>query len=502
VLTDDPTTLPATRLAGRTEVAMRALAAVERWAPWVGGRAEPDPRREADLRRSPYDDRPLGTVELAADDDVECALAGADAAWREHRRRPAHERAAWLREAADELTRHSDDLVGAVVDLIGKPVAAARVEVGRGPQLLRLAAEELARFHGDNLALGGVPGGDDRWGLTRREPIGVVAAITPFNAPVNLFLQKVAPALAVGDAVVAKPAPEAAIVALQLAEILSSAVPAGLVNVVPGGADLAVRLASDPRVGVVSLTGGVAAGTAVSAAAGPKPVLLELGSNAANIVCADADLDDAAARIATAAFGAGGQQCISAQRVIVDHAVFEPFLERFSRAAAALVVGDPRDPATDIGPLVHARRRAAVEGMVDDALARGASLVLDGRSDGPCLGPTIVVGAPREALVWCDEIFGPVAVVVPAESVDHAVEQANDSPFGLQSACFTRDLDTALRVAEDLRSGSVWINDSTRFRLDTYPFGGYGLSGVGREGVRYAMEALSHLKFVGVRRSR
>jgi glyceraldehyde-3-phosphate dehydrogenase (NADP+) len=243
----------------------------------------------------------------------------------------------------------------------------------------------------------------------------------------------------------------------------------------------------------------VGAGEAVLAAASVKPVMLELGSNAANIVCADADLDDAATRIAMAAFGASGQQCISAQRVIVERPVLDAFLSRFVSASQALVVGDPHDPSTHIGPLVHERRKQGVLRFIEDAEARGATLVLDGRADDLCFGPTIVVDAPAEALVCRDEVFGPVAVVLPVDSVDEAVAVANDSPFGLQAACFTRDLTTAMRVAEDLRSGAVWINESTRFRLDTYPFGGYGHSGLGREGVRYAMEGFSHLKFIGLR---
>ena len=275
--------------------------------------------------------------------------------------------------------------------------------------------------------------------------------------------------------------------------------PEGMLSVLPGGPDVALRLASHPQVGAVSLTGGVAAGEAVLRAAGVKPVLLELGSNAANIVCADADLGDAAQRIAVAAFGASGQQCISAQRIIVERPVVEDFVERFTAAAQALAIGDPHDRATVIGPLVHERRKQGVLRFIEDAEARGGKLVLDGRSDDLLFGPTIVVDADPESLVCRDEVFGPVAVVLAADSPAHAVAIANDSPFGLQAACFTRDLSTAMRVAEDLRSGAVWINESTRFRLDTYPFGGYGQSGIGREGVRYAMEELTHLKFVGLR---
>jgi len=330
----------------------------------------------------------------------------------------------------------------------------------------------------------------------------VVAAVTPFNAPVNLLLQKVAPALAVGNAVVVKPAPEGAIVALQMAELLAPVLPAGLLSVLPGGPEIARGLASHPQVRAVTLTGGVAAGRAVMAAAGIKPVLLELGSNAPNIVLADADLDDAAASIANAAFGASGQQCISAQRVIVERPAFDAFVGRFVAAAERMVVGDPDDPATEIGPVAHQGRRDAVVRFIADAEQRGAKVLLDGRpdrADDLCLGPTVVVDAPPDAMICRDEVFGPVAVVLPADSLDEAVTIANDSPFGLQAACFTRSLSHALRAAEDIEAGSVWINESTRFRLDTTPFGGYGQSGVGREGVRYAMEALSQLKFVGLR---
>jgi small GTP-binding protein len=284
-----------------------------------------------------------------------------------------------------------------------------------------------------------------------------------------------------------------------VAEVLTAHLPPGLLTVLPGGVDVAQRLVAHPGVGAVSLTGGVAAGEAVLAAAGVKPVLLELGSNAANLVCADADLDDAAQRIAVAAFGASGQQCISAQRIIVERPAVEAFTERFVAAAEKLTVGDPRDAKTDIGPLVHERRKAGVLRFIEDAEERGAKLVLDGRADDLMFGPTVITDAPAETLICRDEVFGPVAVVIAADDVDHAIELANDSRFGLQAACFTRDLGTAMRVAEDLRSGAVWINESTRFRLDTYPFGGYGQSGIGREGVRYAMEALTYLKFVGLR---
>jgi acyl-CoA reductase-like NAD-dependent aldehyde dehydrogenase len=431
--------------------------------------------------------------------NVDHAVRAAHRAFRDHRRTPGHERAGWLHAAADELANAADELVDLLVTTLGKPRSASGFEVRRGPELLHRCAEEIGRFGGANLPLDGTPGGEGHWGVTRREPYGVVGAITPFNAPVNLMLQKVAPALAVGNAVVVKPAPEGAVVALRVAELVAAHVPPDLVHVVSGDAATALALARHPLVRVVSLTGGVAAGEAVLAAAGVKPTLLELGSNAPNLVCADADLDDAASRIAVAAFGASGQQCISAQRVIVEQPVLDHFLELFVAAAAKLRVGDPDDPATDLGPVVHERARERVLGHLDDAISRGARLVLDGRSDTLFLGPSIVVDVPAEARLMTEEVFGPVAAVVPARDLDHAIAIANDSELGLQAACFTRSLANAMRAGEELHAGSVWINESTRFRLDTYPFGGYGKSGIGREGVRDAMEALSQVKFIGLR---
>jgi acyl-CoA reductase-like NAD-dependent aldehyde dehydrogenase len=471
----------------------------QRWGLHVGGVDDRDAARAASPVVAPFDDRHLADIEQATDADVQRAVAAAHAAAESERSTPGHRRAGWLRAAAGALAAESAALVDTLVATLGKPRRASAFEVGRGVQLLELAAEEIVRLGGETLPLDGVPGGEGRWGLTRREPFGVVAAVTPFNAPVNLLLQKVAPALAVGNAVVVKPAPEGALVALQLADLIAPLLPPGLLNVLPGGPDVARAVAGHPDVRAVTLTGGVAAGTSVLAAAGIKPVLLELGSNAPNIVCADADLDEAATSIATAAFGASGQQCISAQRVIVERPVFDDFVTRFVAAAEALVVGDPGDPATDIGPLVHRGRREAVVRFIADAERRGAKALLDGRRDDLCFGPTVLVDAPPDALVCREEVFGPVAVVLPADSLDHAIGIANDSPFGLQAACFTSSLTQALRAAEGLRAGSVWINESTRFRLDTTPFGGYGDSGIGREGVRYAMEALSQLKFVGLR---
>ena len=303
-----------------------------------------------------------------------------------------------------------------------------------------------------------------------------------------------------GNAVLIKPAFEGIGEALLIAECFSRAgVPDGLVNVVACRRDVTGHLVSHPDVALVTLTGGTAAGNALASAAGAKPFIGELGGNSANIVCADADLQDAAERIVPSAFEASGQQCISAQRIIVEESAVEEFLGHFIAAAKALKVGDPTLPETDVGPMVNVANADRVEQMVAEAVAQGATAVLPLKRDNAIIHPTILLEPPRQARVVAEEIFGPVAVVIAAKDVNDAIAIANDSSFGLQSSCFTSSLETSFRMSEELHVGSLWINEGSRFRMDTTPFGGVGDSGYGREGVKYAMQELSYLKFTGIR---
>ena len=335
--------------------------------------------------------------------------------------------------------------------------------------------------------------------MTRHVPYGVVGGITPFNAPVNLLVQKFAPALAAGNAFIAKPAPAGTRTALKLAELfLAAGLPKGLFNIVTGDRETACALAAHPGVSVISFTGGTEGGDALARLAGAKKFLAELGSNAANIVLADARIDEAAKKIAGAAFEASGQQCISAQRVLVARSVLEPFLEKFKAAAEALRVGSALDPATDVGPMVHARAAERVMGFAEDALARGARAILEPKRNGAIVSPGIFTGVPREARLWCEEVFGPIALVETFDTIDEALALANDSPFGLQGALFTQSLPAAMRFMDDFDVGALWINEPSRFRLDLYPFGGVKRSGVGREGVRYAIEEYAQIKFIGM----
>jgi acyl-CoA reductase-like NAD-dependent aldehyde dehydrogenase len=350
------------------------------------------------------------------------------------------------------------------------------------------------------LPLDAVEAGVGRFGFTRRVPFGVVGAVTPFNAPANLLLQKVAPALAAGNAVVVKPHPAGSRVAVALAEALSRAgLPPGLFNVVVGDREPAQHLAKHQRIDVLTFTGGTEAGDALARAAGAKKFIAELGSNAANVVLRDADLADAAKRIAAAAFEASGQQCISAQRIIVASEVYDDFLSQFVASARRLKVGNPNDETTDIGPMISSAAADRVMAMIDEAVGGGAKCALEATRAGCIVSPAIVCDVPRTSGLWRDEVFGPVAVVQRFGDVDEALQLANDSRFGLQGAVFTGSLASAFRFIDELDVGSLWINDASRFRLDSYPFGGVKRSGYGREGIRYAIEELSQLKFIGIR---
>jgi acyl-CoA reductase-like NAD-dependent aldehyde dehydrogenase len=449
---------------------------------------------------SPWDGALVQRIGLAGAETVNAAVETARQAFLAHRHETPATRAAWLRKAADEVDAIRVSIVATTVKALGKPVRATRFEVGRTSVFTRLCAEELLRMTGEVLPLDALPMGAGRFGFTSRHPHGVIAAFTPFNAPSNLLIQKLAPAIAMGNAVILKPAIQGVGEALLIAEaFIKAGVPAGLISVLPADREMSAALAAHPDVDAVTLTGGTVAGHALARAAGAKPFVAELGGNAANIVCADADLADAAKRIAGSAFEASGQQCISAQRIIVEQAVLEDFLGHFVTAAKALKVGDPNDEATDVGPMVNLANAERVEKMVADAVAAGAREVLPLKRDGATLHPAILVGGPADSRVVAEEIFGPAVIVLPVADVDAAIALANTSEFGLQSACFTNSLETAFRMSRELHVGSLWINEGSRFRMDTTPFGGVGSSGHGREGVRYAMEELSCVKFTGMR---
>ena len=468
---------------------------------FVGGAVLSHDGATLDLVR-PGDGRVGARLIEAGERGVDAAVADAAAAFREHRRSTLHQRSTWLRAVAARLAEAADDLAVLLCEDLGKPLRAARFESRRGAEFLEACAAATLAVGGELVPVDAAPLGAGHLGFTRRVPFGVIAGITPFNAPINLLVQKVGPAIAAGNAIVVKPAPSGTRAALQVARLaVEAGLPKGMFNVVTGDRETALALARQPDVRAVTFTGGTEAGEALIRAAGNKKFVAELGSNAANVVMADADIAEAATKIAAAAFEASGQQCISAQRVLVQRSVLKAFVERFVAAAAKMKVGPAEDPATDVGPMVHAAAADRVMAMAEDAVARGATAALEPKRDGCIVSPGILLDVPRDSRLWREEVFGPLALVQPFDTVDEALQLANDSPYGLQGAVFTRDLSTAMRFSEEFEVGSLWVNEASRFRLDMYPFGGTKSSGTGREGVRYAIEELSQLRFTGLKAS-
>jgi len=450
----------------------------------------------------PYTGEAFATVSVAAPADINQAVASAEATFRaELRHMPAHERARLLQRTAEAIAAHRQEFTDAIAREVGKPLKDVAIEATRGGELFALCAGAARDVGGEVLPMDAIRGGEGRWGLVLRQPLGVVAAIGPFNAPLNLVAQKVAPGLAAGNAVVVKPASKTPIAAVLLARCIHEAGwPAGSCNVVIGpGPSVGDPLVQDPRVRMVSFTGGTEAGRRIHERAGLKKVTLELGSNAPNVVCADADLPKAAQAIARAGFSSAGQQCISAQRVLVQRPVLERFTQVFLDAIAALKVGDPLDPECDVGPMISEEEARRIEAWLAEATAAGARVLVGGRREGALLWPTVVTDVSADMRVQCQEVFAPLVTVVPFDTVDEALALANDSRYGLQAAAFTNDLNTALRFARELESGCVWINEASRYRQDNYPFGGVKDSGIGREGVKYALQEMTEVKFVGIK---
>ncbi|MDB5607460.1 MAG: Aldehyde dehydrogenase [Bradyrhizobium sp.] len=481
---------------------MQGQSAMELTAPYDGGTSSPATASGDDMFSvvSPWTGHVAFTVKPSGQILLDRAVQTAKSAFRRLIKTPAHQRAAWLKGAASAMEKDAAKIVEATIAHIGKPRRAAEMEVRRSIAFIRACAEHLHQHTGEVIPLDMVPAGVGLFGFTRRVPYGVVAAVTPFNAPSNLLVQKLAPALITGNAVIIKPCLEGTQIAQIIAEAFAAGgTPEGLVQVVTGDRAEALGLAGHPDVDVVTLTGGTAAGDALVRAAGAKRFIGELGGNSPNIVLADADIDDAVKRIVPSSFEASGQQCISTQRIIVEAPVFEAFLERFAKATQNLKVGDPALADTDLGPVVSARAALRISEMIDDARARGCRIIAAGPSEGLMIHPTIVVDPPSGTRLIREEVFGPVVVVMQATDIDHAIRIANDCEFGLQGSCFTSSLSTAFRMSEEVRVGSLWINEASRFRLDNYPFGGVGRSGVGREGLPYALEEYTQPKFTGIR---
>jgi acyl-CoA reductase-like NAD-dependent aldehyde dehydrogenase len=449
---------------------------------------------------NPYTGETVAEVPQASREQVVLAVEAAARAFPSFAAWPAHRRAALLMAVAEGVAARRGELADSIVAEAGKPVTQALGEVDRAVTTFTVAAEEAKRLGGEVVPADTTPAGEHHLALWRRFPLGPVSAISPFNFPLNLVAHKLAPAFAVGAPVVLKPPVQAPLTSMLLADIMAQAgAPDGAFAVVPCNPAAAEPLITDDRMKVLSFTGSDRVGWQLKAKAGKKRVLLELGGNAAVIVCEGTDLKAAAARIAYGAFAYAGQVCISVQRIFVHTDIYDPFLEAFLAATAALPVGDPRDPRTVVGPMIDDGAARRVLEWVEEARAGGARVALGSTREGNVLAPVVLTDAPSTSKVSCAEVFGPVAVVAPFATFEEAVSKVNDSPYGLQAGVYTRDLNQAIYAFHHLDVGGVLVGDVPTFRLDHTPYGGTKDSGLGREGVRYAMEEITERRLLLVR---
>ncbi len=445
---------------------------------------------------SPYSGEPVGRVAKAGASEARRAIDAAERALANPL--PAHRRAEILVRVAGHLGRRLDEVARLISDEAGKPIKAARVEAARAMSTYTMAAVEARKLAGEMVPMDASQAGEGKLAFTLRVPIGVVAAITPFNFPLNLVAHKIAPALAAGCPVVLKPASQTPLSAFLLAELeMDAGLPAGWLNVVAGpSSDIGDVLVEDERVRLISFTGSSSVGWGIRERAPKKRVNLELGNATPVIVEADADLDVAAEKLAANAFSFAGQSCISVQRIYVQQGAFQPFLDRFLPLVEALELGDPADEETDVGPVIDEGAQERILAWLDEARARGARVLAGGGVREGLIEPTVVADAAPDLKISCEEVFGPVCSVVGYGSLDEALELANGTRYGLQAGVFTTKLQTALRAARELEFGGVTVNEAPTFRADQMPYGGVKDSGNTREGPAYAVRDMTEERVV------
>ncbi|MFL6306213.1 MAG: aldehyde dehydrogenase family protein [Candidatus Sulfotelmatobacter sp.] len=447
--------------------------------------------------RSPYDGNLVARVAQGRKEHAEAAIAAAVKAFGTTRRLPAFERQRILRQIVAFMIERKEEFARTLAQEAGKPIKAARTEIERSIFTFTVAAEESTRIHGEYLPLDWQEFTAGRWGIVRRFPIGPIAGITPFNFPLNLVAHKVAPAIAAGCPIVLKPAPQTPLCSLLLAECVQQAGwPDGGLSVLPLSNEDAGLLVTDERIKLISFTGSVPVGWDIKRRAGKKKVVLELGGNAAVLVHSDADVAYAAERCVVGGFAYAGQTCISVQRILVEQSVYGKFTDLLIEAVKQLKTGDPMDESTDVGPLIRESDAIRTTAWIDEAVRAGARLLCGGRRTHNVVEPTILTGTKPDMKVNCQEIFGPVVTVEPYQNFDQALRQVNNSVYGMQAGIFTRDAKLLFHAYEELEVGSVIAGDVPSFRIDHMPYGGVKDSGLGREGLRYAIEEMTEPKLL------
>lgn len=451
---------------------------------------------------SPYNNELLAEIAYADAKEVDTAIAAAEKARPIMAKMPAHQRASILERLVELMTKNEEECVRLLALEAAKPWTTAKAEVARTIMTYKFAAEEARRIHGETIPMDAAPGGEDRISFTIRQPIGVVAAITPFNFPMNLVAHKVGPAIAAGNTIVLKPASQTPLTSLYLAELLQEAgLPKGALNVVTGsGGVVGDRLIHDDRVKAITFTGSPAVGIGLRSKAGLKKVTLELGSNSALIVDKGVDIDSIIPRAVTGAFSFAGQVCISLQRAYVHEELYDEFVEKFVAKAKSLKLGSPLDPETEVSALISPKDVDRTLQWIEEARQSGAIVAAGGGREGNIVEPTVLLNVDPKEKVSCQEVFAPIVLINKISSVDEAIHYVNDSRYGLQAGIYTNNVFTALKAAEELEVGGVMVNDIPTFRVDHMPYGGVKESGMGREGLKYAIEEMTEMKLISFKK--
>ena len=451
---------------------------------------------------NPFNNDVIGKISCATADDVNDAVDTAHRVFQDTMKKmPAYKRSEILRKTADLLESKTEEFAKLLTLEAGKPIRESRGEVARAVQVLRFASEGAKSIYGEQIPMDSAVGGENQIGISKRVPLGVIAAITPFNFPLNLVLHKVAPAIAAGNTIVLKPAEKTPLSSVLLYQLFDEAeLPQGALNIVMGpGQELVEPLVTHPKVKKVTFTGSGAVGWKINEMAKRKKITLELGSNAPNIIFEDGDLDAAVNAIVMGGYTYAGQACVSAQRIYVQEAVYKEFLDKLVAKVEALKTGDPLDEATDMGPMITEEAAKRAESWIKEAAEQGAAVLTGGNRKGTMLKPTVIAEVTREMKVVCAEVFAPIVSVMPFSKEAEVIEYANDTDLGLHAGVFTSDINRAMRVADAIETGGVWINEVSVRRYDHIPYGGVKNSGVGKEGVKYAIEDMTDTKFLGIK---
>jgi glyceraldehyde-3-phosphate dehydrogenase (NADP+) len=456
-----------------------------------------DKKEKIDVK-NPYDGSVIDTVPDGDAKDVDRAIAAAEEGYRINRKLPVHERIRILLGAARIVEENSENFARTIATEGSKTIREARKEVMRAVQTMTISAEEARRIVGETIPFDSMPGSENRVGYYFRFPIGIIGAITPFNDPLNLVAHKLGPAIAGGNSVVLKPATVTPLSAIKLGEALMEAgLPANVLNIVTGyGAKIGDSLVSDPRVRMISFTGGVEAGERIVKMAGLKKIGMELGSNTPVIVCEDCDLDKAVELSVSGAFWAVGQNCIGVQRIYIEQEIYKRFETLFVARTRQMKVGPQLEEDTDMGPMITEGEAERIERWVNDAVKKGAKVLTGGKRKGSAYDPTVLAEVPAGCKLDKEEVFAPTVNLYPVKDLDEAIVKANDVNFGLHAGIFTQDISKAFKAIRELDVGGVIVNDSSDYRIDMMPFGGVKRSGLGREGIKFALQEMTEPRVV------